>query len=308
MLSLRTVLCAIDFSDGSSRALTVAADLAERTHADLHLLHVDPLFRARLAQVPGMFRQRVEAFVNQTLGADDAFEVLAPALHESCGETPSDGILNYAESIDADLIVTSTHGRRGLEHLILGSVAAEVLRLAPVPVLVVPAQADPLIPAKERPVLVAMDVSALSKTALRVADQFADAYGVPITLAHVRNAPPDTLIGPPAVPGRPHTGLPSREEAHAALQQIIEEAELASAPETFVVAGSPGAELVALADRIEARAIVMGTHGRSGWERFRLGSVAEWVVRHATCPVLTVPAAAMYEPSEAETSASADAS
>ena len=71
MLSLRTVLCALDFSEGSTRALIAAADLAERSGADLHLLHVDPLFRARLASTPRrrqcrrMFRQRVEAFVNQ---------------------------------------------------------------------------------------------------------------------------------------------------------------------------------------------------------------------------------------------------
>ncbi|GAB5535054.1 MAG: universal stress protein [Rubricoccaceae bacterium] len=291
MLSLRTVLCALDFSDGSTRALVAAADLAERSSANLHLLHVDPLFRARLASAPGgdsaaAFHQRVKAFVNQTLGAADAFDVLAPTVRESYGEVPADGILRYAEEIGAGLVVTSTHGRRGLDHLLLGSVAAEVLRRSPVPVLVVPERSEGVAPSPDHPVLVALDVSDLDTVSLRAANELAMAYSAPLVVSHVRDVGSDSLIG--SLP--PSPGSRSREEAHTAIDTLLREAEISGDPELFVIPGDPKAELVALAQKVKAGALVMGTHGRTGWSRVRLGSVAEWVVRHATCPVLTLPA------------------
>lgn len=290
MLSLRTVLCALDFSDGSTRALIAAADLAERAGANLHLLHVDPLFRARLASTPGgdsaaVFRQRVETFVNQTLGAEDAFDVLAPTVHESYGESPADGILRYAEEVGAGLVVTSTHGRRGLDHLLLGSVAAEVLRRSPVPVLVVPERSEAVAPGPDRPVLVAVDFAGLGETALRAANELATAYSAPLVVSHVRDVGSEALIGT-----RPSSESRSREEAHVAIDTLLQSAETPGDPELFVIPGDPKAELVTLAQKTNAGALVMGTHGRTGWSRVRLGSVAEWVVRHAACPVLTLPA------------------
>jgi len=292
MLSLRPVLCALDFSDGSTRALIAAADLAERSGADLHLLHVEPLFRARLATTPGgdsaaAFRQRVERFVNQTLGAEDAFAVLAPTVHESYGESPADGILRYADGIGAGLVVTSTHGRRGLDHLLLGSVASEVLRQSPVPVLVVPERSEAVTPGPGCPVLVAVDLTGLGERSLRAANELAMAYSAPLVVSHVRDVEPDALIG--ADGGSSSESL-SREEAHGAIDTVLQDAGVSGDPELFVVPGDPKAELVALAKRLHAGALVMGTHGRTGWSRVRLGSVAEWVVRHATCPVLTIPA------------------
>ncbi len=304
MLSLRPVLCALDFSDGSARALIAAADLAERSGADLHLLHVEPLFRARLASTPAphshaAFRQRVERFVNETLGADDAFDVLAPTVHESHGVALADGILRYAKEIGAGLVVTSTHGRRGLDHLLLGSVASEVLRRSPVPVLVVPERSEAVTPSPDCPVLVALDLSDPGKRSLEAAHELAATYAAPLVVGHVRDVAPDSLLSP----GRMgHGGPLSREEAHGAIGGLLREVELSSDPELYVIPGDPKAELVALAERVNAGALVMGTNGRTGWSRLRLGSVAEWVVRHATCPVLTIP---MKEVSDGEASAEA---
>ncbi|MEO0559107.1 MAG: universal stress protein [Bacteroidota bacterium] len=292
MLSLRTVLCALDFSDGSPRALIAAADFAERAGADLHLLHVDPLFRARLATTPGgdstaVFRQRVEAFVNQALGAEDAFDVLAPTVHESYGESPADGILRYAEEIGAGLVVTSTHSRQGLDHLLLGSVAAEVLRRSTVPVLVVPEQSQDVSPGPERPVLVAVDLAGLGEASLRAANELAKTYSSPLVVSHVREVASDSLIGPGGLVAS--DGL-SREEAHTAIDTLLHEAEIPGDPDLFIVPGEPKVKLVVLAKKVRAGTLVLGTHGRTGWSRVRLGSVAEWVVRHAACPVLTIPA------------------
>lgn len=297
MLPYQTVVCAFDFEPGSDRALIRAADLAERSHASLHLLHIQPLYRARLAKGVGAdaaVRDRVRGYVNRALGADDAFEVLAPVVHFSYGEAAPEGILRYAAAVGADLVVLGTHARKGLGHLLLGSVAAETLRRATVPVLVVPDRAARTAPGPDAPVLVGADFSDHTTEALAHARRYAGAFDAPIVVSHVRDAPADTLVDSDArAPLTPPSGIASREEAHAALRDLLDDADVDA--ERYVVPGRPAEELAALAHRTNAGLLVVGTHGRRGWDRLRLGSVAEGVARHAECPVLVVPTPAQRD-------------
>lgn len=303
MLPFQTVLCALDFSESSARALVRAADLAERAHADLHLLHVDPLFRARLAAPEGhfeaIFRGNVARFVNATLGSDDAFDVLGAVPHLSHGEAPADGILRYARAIGADLIVMGTGGLRGLGRLLLGSVAAETLRRSEVPVLVVPERAARTAPDPACAALVAVDFSAHTRPALRLARDVAAAYGAPVDLVHVLEGRPETpvalgdLFGPAGLGAAP--GAAARDHAHLALRRLADEFDLPVAG-YHVVSGTAETEIVRLAEDRQSGLVVVGTHGRQGWDRVRLGSVAEWTTRHAPCPVLALPTAAVGVP------------
>lgn len=300
-LPFRTVLCAVDFSDGAARALLSAADLAERAHAGLHLLHVTPAPQARLASTPGessdgAFRQRIGAFVNATFEADDAVDVLAPTVHQAHGEAPADGVLRYAASVAADLIVVGSEGRRGLGHVILGSVAADVLRRSPVPVLVVPAGATGAGPSPDRPVLVPVDFSAHTRPALRLAGALAGAYAAPLELAHVLEGTAETPLDLGGLLTlsdlRAGPGATARAVGHLALRRLAHEAAGATVRERHVVPGTAETEIVRLAAEREAGLVVMGTHGRTGWDRVRLGSVAEWAARFAPCPVLVTPSPA----------------
>jgi nucleotide-binding universal stress UspA family protein len=300
-LPFQTVLCALDFEPGSARALVLAADIAERAHADLRLLHVNPQFRARLAKTPGgdaggAFRQRVERFVNHTLGADDAFEVLAPHLHEAHGETASDGVVRHARHVQADLVVVGSHGRRGLDRLLLGSVAADVLRQASAPVLIVPDRAEQAAPGPDHPILVAVDFSGHTRPALRLATALAETYKAPVEIVHVLEDQGAFDLGGLLTVGdlRQKPGATARATAHSALQMLADESGV-SAAEVHVETGAPETAIVRLAEERGAGAVVMGTHGRSGWDRLRLGSVAEWVVRHAPCPTFALPAALAEE-------------
>lgn len=309
-LPFQTVLCALDFEAGSARALVLAADLAERAHADLRLLHVNPQFRARLAKTPdgdpdAAFRQRVERFVNRVLGADDAFEVLAPRVHESHGETAADGVVRYARHVRADLVVVGSHGRRGLDRLLLGSVAADVLRRATAPVVVIPDRAEQTTPGPDHPILVAVDFSDHTRPTLRLAAALAETYRAPVELVHVlEDSAPLDLSGFLTVADlrqKPHAS--ARAAAHDALQSLADGAGVPAA-EAHVEEGAAETAIVRLAERRGAGAVVLGTHGRSGWDRLRLGSVAEWVVRHAPCPVLALPAALAEGDGETEGAAS----
>jgi nucleotide-binding universal stress UspA family protein len=122
-------------------------------------------------------------------------------------------------------------------------------------------------------VLFPTDYSDISRAAGHMAAGLARRFDAKLHVIHV--VPPVTDPGPPE-------SLPS---ALADLGPGLDAV-------TALVFGRPAREIVAYASRHGIDVIVMGTHGRTGVSRALLGSVAEGVVRHAGCPVLTVPAAA----------------
>ena len=142
---VKRVLCPLDFSDNSDHAMRYAAALAQMFGAELTLLHV---VAPVMAALPG------ETTLPDTLQAD--VDELAAAceerLQQTVGALAADGltvqskvlngvpfveIIRFARDAETDLIVMGTHGRTGLGHLLIGSVAERVVRKAPCPVLTV---------------------------------------------------------------------------------------------------------------------------------------------------------------------------
>jgi nucleotide-binding universal stress UspA family protein len=138
-------------------------------------------------------------------------------------------------------------------------------------------------------ILVPTDFSAYSTSALRTGSELARRFGSAITLSHVYDPLPYALPGDLA---------PFNEEQQSRLRAEIEKelaalrvrAETAGAAsvQTLVAEGQPAEEIARCAERGGFGLIVVGTHGRRGFQRALLGSVAERVVRLAQCPVLTV--------------------
>jgi nucleotide-binding universal stress UspA family protein len=144
MTVFRRILVATDFSECSGAALQYARALAHQCGATLHLMHVVqiPLAAASLegyvAIAPDLQREaetgarrELEALV----GADEA--VLHVSSPIAGFETPVQAIIDYVNREQIDLLVVGTHGRRGLAHVLLGSVAEALVRRAPCPVLTV---------------------------------------------------------------------------------------------------------------------------------------------------------------------------
>ena len=139
------ILVPLDFSAPSDAALEYARTVATRFGASLHLLHVaDDPYRALYSAevyVPEVEGLRDEILTDATgrlkdrLQSSDIRELGATA--EAVIGTPPSSIVEYAESHDIDLIVMGTHGRGGMSHLLMGSVAERVVRTAPCPVLTV---------------------------------------------------------------------------------------------------------------------------------------------------------------------------
>ena len=137
MITVKRILVPTDFSETSDAALEYASGLAQTFDAQLYLLHVPGKtgenFEADfpINQFEKVARERLETLVSQ----QEARE-LRPEYAMRIG-TPSDEILRYADDRDIDLIVMGTHGRSGVAHMLLGSVAEKVVRGAMCPVLTV---------------------------------------------------------------------------------------------------------------------------------------------------------------------------
>jgi nucleotide-binding universal stress UspA family protein len=134
MLRLRKILCPVDFDANSIRMLGQAAELARERHAKLYLLHVVPTppgpeVAVDFIGLEDRAKKRLDRLVRKKLGRRTGWEV-----HVRSGP-PALEVMRAAERFGVDLIVMATHGRKGLKHLVLGSVAESVVREAPCPVL-----------------------------------------------------------------------------------------------------------------------------------------------------------------------------
>ncbi len=145
MLEIRKILAPTDFSSHAANALRYACGLAERVGAELHLLHVlseviptgpDPLLTPVLP--PEFYRESEEQSRQALSAALDPTWGKPPGLVTNVRwDGPVEGIVAYAEQAVVDLIVIATHGRTGLSHVLLGSVAERIVREAPCPVLTI---------------------------------------------------------------------------------------------------------------------------------------------------------------------------
>jgi nucleotide-binding universal stress UspA family protein len=151
MIILRQILAATDFSEASRAAVDRADVLASAFDAQLHLLHVvdEPLHEPWVGYAPAgelvhlierLQREARVRLAGEMSGKGTSAERTVLA---STWGNPGDEILKYADCHDIDLIVCGTHGRRGWNHLMVGSVAERVVRRARCPVLTVRAGAGP---------------------------------------------------------------------------------------------------------------------------------------------------------------------
>lgn len=135
----KKILCPVDFDENSIAALDAAADMARQSGAAIEVLHVVPMIIQ-----PGESPVYVDVYAAEEKSSRDklmalAEEHLAGVKHELklTVAQPSAAILHAEKADRPDVIVMSTHGRRGLAHLVLGSVAERVVREASCPVLTV---------------------------------------------------------------------------------------------------------------------------------------------------------------------------
>ena len=287
------LLVPTDFSPPSDAALAHARILAGAFGAHMHVLHLIDDLRLHTVVTD---RQTIEAAALRSLSdrlSDDdrrRFHVIAAVEH---GDTPADEVASYARTHGIDLIVMGTHGRSGVSHLLMGSVAEKVVRTAPCPVLTV--RETP--PGSKRAktgmtrILVATDFSPPSDAAVACARKLAAGFGASLHLLHVLDEPSaGAAFGSEFYLADPPDARMARlKDAQERLAHRVTAHDPSGTPATTeVIFGRSAQTIVDYADDGDFDLIVMGTHGRSGMAHLLMGSVAESVVRTAPCPVLAV--------------------
>lgn len=296
MLTIHRILHPTDLSRLSKHSLPVAVRLAESHGAELELfhavvLHVGEPFEAAVQELSlDAVAEELDRLAGERLRQLDASAwagELTVVRTTTRAVAAAPAILERAREAESDLIVMATHGRRGVQRLLIGSVTEEVLRGAPCPVLATHGnRREPEDEGVYRTILAATDFSAAAEGAVAHAVALADEYGAECHAVHVIQ-----MIDYPGFynPDRLNAALDVprlRREAGQRLRTLLP---TAGADEcAHVCEGEAAPEILRLARRIDADLVVLGSHGLSGLDRILLGSTTERVLRSTDRDVLVV--------------------
>ncbi len=283
-IALKNILFATDFSAASDAAAPIAIQIARHYGAKVYGVHVNR-FDDYTAAAPNAWAAMAEAAEKETkVDAGRLNGLLQGIEHEV---VISEGniwevVSNLIKEKEIDLVVLGTRGRTGLGKTILGSVAEQILRQSPCPVLTVGPHVNLWSDeyAKMREILYATDLAADFPIAAPYAVSLAQENQAHLVLLHViENPKPGDLVD-----STEGVNLKARK-----LQQLVaEQAGLWCEP-TYVVEQGPAAEkILDVAKRRHTDLIVMGARPAKGLAtHLNIGTVHN-VVSQATCPVLTV--------------------
>jgi len=281
---IERILCPVDFSQCSLRAYRDAQSIAGRFRAALvvqHIIELEQYVSALYAPHLELFE---ECLQTQKANALQDLQQIVSASGDMQPEfiveegIPADAILSLARARAMSLIVLGTHGRRGLDHLMLGSVTERVLRYASCPVLAVK-QGAPDEPVPIRRIVCCVDFSAHSRRALEYALSAAEAYDGEVSVLHVLDDISDSAdIG---------------KETAAAMDKL-EKLFPPAAPRSTrthleVRLGKAYREILDFAAEIRSDLIVTGVRGRHSLDLTVFGSTTYRVIQLGQAPVLTVP-------------------
>ena len=291
----RNIMLPVDGSHFSELALPLAVHIASKSNASLHIVrvHVAAVATAETV-VSENYDELVRDWERDALSAARvrAADAGVQATTELLDGPVIEGLQRYIAAADIDLVVMTTHGRSGIKRAVLGSVAEQCVRKTEVPILLIHprSEADEVTTSVTElgRILVPLDGTEESEAVLPHVVRLAQLSGAEIVLTRVAVAPFDiaVTIGTEAL--KDYLGR-LREQAEMyliAVQKTLPRelkvrciAETADrAPQGIMqIAQANGADLVAMA-----------THGRSGWTRVAIGSVAETVLHKTTTPVLLI--------------------
>jgi nucleotide-binding universal stress UspA family protein len=292
----KNILIPVDDSSCSSHAADVGLKLAKQFDANVFIRHMVeelPQIYKGSTWAEGLLEQGERVLDKWRTKNQDTERKLDVGVVTRKGI--AQGIINVANENACDLIIMGTHGRKGLAHTFLGSVAERVTRLATIPVLLIRETNHTTSTTFQR-ILIAVDGSAASRKALHYADRLAKLTNAELHLVHVIPDIPPPLVDPIGVGGIAasltynDTLKQLEHEAHIVME--VSRAEIATTNTVFHTARAQRERipevLVKYASEQHCDLIVMGTHGRTGFNRLLLGSVAEGVAHTTPVPLLLI--------------------
>lgn len=275
----KSVLAPTDFSEHSSLALRYASAIASRCESRLTILHahrfeppleftsrqIDRLARDEQRDRKALHRQLRE-HVTEAVGTEVEAELVVVEA------APVDAVLSEAERLAADLIVMGTHGRSGVNRLLMGSVAENVVRRASCPVLTVRHKEHDFIVGGEirlQRILLPLTPDPASMQAASIACGLSRAFGAELTVVH------SVEPGQEAAP-EPFSWIPEDMRSHCTFRTVVRK-------------GDAAEQIITQAREHSSDLIVLAGRHRPFLEATVFGSTTVRVMRHAPCPVLIVP-------------------
>ena len=290
----RHVLCPVDFSDASRRALRYALAFAARTKAAVTVLYVNDPLLFSAAAAAGYNERRLNEQTMRELRRFAASAVGKGALARlhfvlAAGD-PAREIARHARSLAATLIAMGTHGLRGPRKFLLGSATERTLRDADIPVLAMP-HAVPRKPSRGwpvGPVVAGLDLGPRSRADVRIAATIAKLLEADLLLVHVL-----PILRAPRWLRAARRGEDEAAQLARARSRLAQLAATVGDELTVsfrVVRGDPAPSLARLARRVKAGTLVLVLRPAAGLFGMARGAVAYQVLTSAATPVLAVPA------------------
>lgn len=296
----RKIVCPVYLNETSPQMLAYARHFAQLGDGTIYLLHVVPtdelhllrkVYRpdesggADISTAERVAREQLEAIAQEHLN-DTHYAILT-----QFNSNPAAGILEAQKEIGADLVVMSSHGRTGLAHLILGSVAEKVVRESVCPVLTIRQGDAEVASSAFQHILVPVDIADRSATALICARQIAAQHGGTIYPLHV--VPTEDIYLQ-----RDVYRLQEGEGTNLVRAEKVAKERLAEISQTYLdgvryepvvhVSSDPARTFLEMEKEVGADLLVMATHGFTGLFHLLLGSLTEKMMREAGCPVLAL--------------------
>lgn len=288
MPQLERILCPIDFSEFSVKAYDYAQSLAWHYKAKLlvqHVLYSHPAFYTDAAYKEICQKLRTDALrkLREFTKRRTRTKVQPQCVVQD--GIASDQILSFAEAQAVNLIVMGTHGLRGIDRLMLGSVTERVLRKARCPVLAVRkpvhdfvsprGNADPI---NLKNIVLCMDFSDHAHHALSYALSMAKEYKAELTLLHVLED----------MPGSPDLQRVTADVVKQLEESIPPDARGGCWVNSLVRIGKPYQQIIQLALEARTDLVIMGVRGRGALDIALFGSTIYRVIQLSSCPVLAV--------------------
>jgi nucleotide-binding universal stress UspA family protein len=281
-----SIVVGYDESLSSRAALTEASLWIKKHGGQLFLVHAVYFDQEEFAILPSQMEKRFEIgtkvckeakkSLHDDYGLNGSIESII------CEGEPPDVIVDIAQGKKADLIALGTYGRKGLKRLLMGSVTSQVILNSPCDVLVVKKPCSKC-SGSYHSLLVPFDGSETSKKALTRASELSKIDGAEVAVLYVipRYEEMMDFFKTEAI----------KKSLFREAEKIVEGAKKQAAGlgmqiKAVVQEGHAGDKIVEIADTLKHDLIVMGTHGWRGVNKAIIGSTAERIIAHASCPIL----------------------
>lgn len=287
---LHHIACLVDFSKPSKAAFHAACQLAAKSGATLHVLHVTEPVAAFASEGELLFdphetvqelTRDLKAWTQQELKKSGSRARLGKV--ETVFGVLISTALDWVKKQRCNLIILGTHGHTGLAHLLLGSTAEKILRHSSIPVLII--KNGKTFPLKK--ILVPVDLSAYAKQALQMAERLCEKLNAKLEIVHVINLSDILRLRKFLNTGIDSKALLEAAEAHAEQRIAKLLGRKSSHTKLHIVEGEVSAVINQICKTQKVDLVLLPTHGHTGLKHLLIGSTAERIARTVKANCLT---------------------